>query len=77
MEVSILGIFSTPNFYILEVPSQTHKKKYGTVQELRSTFNHIKSINIDSNLVWFVTLYVDLSVCMWARLDTQKKQKKT
>ena len=39
--------------------------KYGTVQELRSTFSHIKSINIDFSLVWFVSLYVDLnSVCL-------------
>ena len=34
--------------------------KYGTVQELRSTFSHIKFINIDFSLVWFVSLCVDL-----------------
>ena len=38
--------------------------KYGTVQELRSTFSHIKSINIDFSLVWFVSLFVDLPVRM-------------
>ena len=27
-----------------------------TVQELRSTFSHIKSINIDFSLVWFVSM---------------------
>ena len=27
------------------------KSKYGTVQELRSTFSHTKSINIDFSLV--------------------------
>ena len=35
------------------------RNKYGTVQELRSTFSHIKTINIDFSLVWFVSLYVD------------------
>ena len=30
------------------------KYKYGTVQE----FSHIKTINIDFSLVWFVSLYV-------------------
>ena len=34
----------------IEMPS----KKYGTIQELGSTFNHIKFINIDFNLVWLV-----------------------
>ena len=34
--------------------------KYGTVQELRSTFSNIKSINIDFSLAWFLSLYVDL-----------------
>ena len=37
-----------------------YKNKYGTVQELRSTFSHIKSINIDFSLVWCVSLCVDL-----------------
>ena len=32
------------------------KNKYGTVQELCSTFSHIKSINIDGSLVWFVSM---------------------
>ena len=35
------------------------KNKYGTVQELRHTFSHTKSINIDFSLVWFVSLCVD------------------
>jgi len=34
--------------------------KHGTIQELRSTFSHIKSINIDFSLVWCVSLCVDL-----------------
>ena len=38
------------------------KNKYGSVQELRSTFSHIKSIYLDFSLVWFecglVNLYV-------------------
>ena len=29
------------------------KNKYGSVQELRSTFSHIKSIYLDFSLVWF------------------------
>ena len=36
------------------------KNKYGSVKELHSTFSHIKAINIDFSLVWFVSLYVDL-----------------
>ena len=36
------------------------KNMYGTVQELRSTVSHIKSINIDFSLIWFVSLCVDL-----------------
>ena len=43
-------------------------------------FNHIKSIDIDFSLVWFVISYVDLWVCMWTEgphTNTQtKKQKK-
>ena len=34
--------------------------KCRSVQELRSTFSHIKAINIDFSLVWFVSLCVDL-----------------
>ena len=34
--------------------------KYGTVQELRTTFSHTISINIDFCLVWFVSLCVDV-----------------
>ena len=30
-----------------------YKNKYGSVQELRSTFSHIKSIYLDFSLVWF------------------------
>ena len=33
--------------------------KYGTVQELRSTFSHTKSINIDFSFVCFVSSYVE------------------
>ena len=50
--------------------------KYGTVQVLRSTFSHIKSINIDFSLVWFVSLYVYLWVRMWAWCDKQKNKQK-
>ena len=32
-----------------------YENKYGTVQELRSTFSHSKSINIVFCLVWFVS----------------------
>ena len=33
--------------------------KYGIVQKLQSTFNHINSINIEFCSVWSVSLYVD------------------
>ena len=42
------------------VGSRLVANKYGTVQELRSTFSHIKSINVEFILIWFVILYIDL-----------------
>ena len=37
----------------LHVDTKTNQNKYGPVQELRSAFSHIKSINIVIGLVWF------------------------
>ena len=40
--------------------SELMKNKHGTVQELRSTFSRINSINIDFSFVGFVSSYADL-----------------
>ena len=37
--------------------SKMMKNKYGAVQELRSTFSHINSVNIDFSLVWFLCVH--------------------
>ena len=49
---------------------------YGTVQELRSTFSHIKSIYIDFSLVWFLNLFVDLSLVKVDVTNTHTHTKK-
>ena len=49
--------------------------KYGTVQELSSTFSHIKSINIDFSLDWFVSLCGLVS--LYVGQMVQKQIKKT
>ena len=46
----------------LHTHTEIQSNKYGTVQELCSTFNHINTINIGFSLVWFVSSYVDLWV---------------
>ena len=51
-----------------DIPTHKNSKtqnKYGTLQELRSTFSHINSINIDFRLVWFVSVNPLVCSLLW------------
>ena len=59
----------------MDVVGKYSDNKYGIVQELRSTFSNIKSINIDFSLIWFVCLsYVGLWVHTWTGYDKPTKK---